>query len=96
MTLSHGDEGPDPELYQRIIEQSANVATIVDDDGTITYVSPSVRHVLGYDPDDLVGNQGYEYVHPDDREANANAVEKALNGGESAVAEVRFRRADGT
>ena len=96
MTASHGDEGSHSELYQRIIEQSADVATIVDDDGTITYVSPSVRHVLGYDPDDLVGNQGYEYVHPDDREANANAVEKAMNGAESAVAEVRFRRADGT
>jgi PAS domain S-box-containing protein len=96
MTASHGDEGSHSELYQRIIEQSADVATIVDDDGTITYVSPSVRHVLGYDPDDLVGNQGYEYVHPDDREANANAVEKAMNGAELAVAEVRFRRADGT
>jgi PAS domain S-box-containing protein len=96
MAGSQGDEGSHSGLHQKIVEQSADIATIFDRDGTITYVSPSVRRILGYDPADLVGDRGYEYVHPDDREANADAVEQALKGDESAVAEVRFRRADGT
>jgi PAS domain S-box-containing protein len=96
MSGSQSDGGSNPELHQRIVEQSTDVATIFAADGTITYVSPSVRRILGYDPADLIGNQGYEYVHPDDREANANAVERALDGDGSAVAEVRFKRADGT
>jgi len=96
MTAPNGDEHFQSEFYQKIIEQSADVTTIFDDNGTITYVSPSVRRILGYDPDDLVGDQGYEYVHPDDQGANIDAVEQALNGDGSAVAEVRFRRADGT
>lgn len=96
MTGSLSNERSDSEFHQRIVEQSADIATIFDADGMITYVSPSVRDILGYDPDDLVGDRGYEYVHPDDKEANANAVEEALNGDGSAVAEVRFRRADGT
>lgn len=96
MINSSTNEGTRPEFHQRVVELSADVATIFDADGTITYVSPSVRRILGYDPDDLVGDQGYEYVHPEDREANANAVEQALEQDESAVAEVRFRRADGT
>ncbi|WP_136717095.1 sensor histidine kinase [Halorientalis salina] len=84
-------------LHQKLVEQSADIATIIDPDGTITYVSPSVRRILGYEPADLVGDRGYEYVHPDDREVNARAVERAQNRPDgSAVVEVRFRRADGS
>jgi PAS domain S-box-containing protein len=96
MTGSRGDEGSHSELHRRIVEQSTDIATVFDEDGTITYVSSSVRRILGYDPDELVGNQGYVYVHPDDRAANKDAVERALNGSESAVTEVRFQQADGT
>lgn len=96
MSDSRGLDDSNPELHQRIVEQSADVATIFDADGTMTYVSPSVRRVLGYDPAELVGDRGYEYVHPDDREANADAVEQAIDGDGPTVAEVRFRQADGT
>lgn len=66
------------ERYRTIVEESNDIATIIDTDGTMTYVSPAVTRVLGYDPEELVGNTGYEYVHPDDREKNAEAVEAVL------------------
>jgi len=64
--------------YRRLVEASNEVATIIDTDGTITYVSPAVTRVLGYDPGELVGNTGHEFVHPDDRERSADAVEAVL------------------
>jgi len=83
--------------YRRLVEESNDVATIVDTDGTMTFVSPAVTRVLGYDPDDLVGDAGYEYVHPGDRERNADAVETVLEDPEeTATVEVRFRHADGS
>ena len=83
--------------YRTIVEESNDVATIIDTDGTMTYVSPAVTRVLGYDPEDLVGNTGYEYVHPDDRERNANAVEAVLETpDEPQTVEVRFKHADGS
>jgi PAS domain S-box-containing protein len=83
--------------YRTLVEESNDVATVVDTDGTITYVSPAVRRVLGYEPEELVGDTGYEYVHPDDRDRNADALETVLeNPGETATTEVRFRRADGS
>ena len=87
----HGD------LYQKLIEESTDIATIIDPDGTITYVSPSVQRTLGYEPEELIGNLGYRYVHPDDREANADAV-RSTEGepSEPSMVEVRFRHADGT
>ncbi|WP_251330678.1 PAS domain S-box protein [Haloplanus pelagicus] len=85
------------ERYRRLVEESNDVATIIDTDGTITYVSPAVTRVLGYDPEEIVGSTGYEYVHPDDRERNADAVEAVVETpNESRTVEVRFKHADGT
>ncbi|MFC6977172.1 PAS domain S-box protein [Halomicroarcula sp. GCM10025709] len=83
--------------YRTLVEEVNDLATVVDSDGTITYVSPAVTRVLGYDPDDLIGHEGYEFVHPEDRERNADALETVLSDpSESKTVEVRFRHADGS
>jgi len=38
-----------------LLENSSEVITICNEDGTITYVSPSVTPILGYTPEELVG-----------------------------------------
>jgi len=84
-------------LHRNLVEESSDIATIIDSDGTITYVSPAVRRTLGYEPEELVGEVGYEYQHPDDRQAVADAIETILTeSGDRQVIETRFRRADGT
>ncbi|SDF29594.1 PAS domain S-box protein [Halorientalis regularis] len=81
--------------YRTLVAELSDLATVVAPDGTITYVSPAVTRVLGYDPDELVGHEGYEFVHPEDRERNADALETVLsNPSESETVEVRFRHAD--
>ncbi|WP_138007153.1 sensor histidine kinase [Halalkalirubrum salinum] len=91
----HGTKGAD--WYRTIVEKVTDIATVIDTDGTITYVSPAVTRVLGYDPDELVGHEGYEFVHPEDRARNANAVAavRSTRSGSETV-EVRFRHADGS
>jgi PAS domain S-box-containing protein len=95
-----GDGGADPhppELYRTLVEDSNDVATIIDSDGRMTYVSPAVRRVLGFDPEELIGEVGFEYQHPDDREAVAEKM-AALRADpdEPQTVEVRFERADGS
>ena len=34
---------------------------------TYTYLSPSTKIILGYEPDELVGKSGLKFIHPDDR-----------------------------
>ena len=83
--------------YQTLIEQVDDLITVVDTDGTITYVSPAVTRVLGYDPEELIGHEGYEFVHPEDREQNAEALETVLsNPSTSKTTEVRFQHANGS
>jgi PAS domain S-box-containing protein len=83
--------------YRTLVEEVNDLATVVDPDGRITYVSPAVTRILGYDPDELIGHEGYEFVHPEDRDRNADALESVLsNPSESETVEVRFRHADGS
>jgi PAS domain S-box-containing protein len=89
--------GDQSDRYRRLVEGLQDITTIIDADGTMTYVSPAVSRVLGYDPEELVGHTGYEYVHPDDRERNAEAVEAVLEApDEPQTVEVRFEHADGS
>ncbi|WP_311173961.1 PAS domain S-box protein [Halobellus ordinarius] len=84
-------------FHRTLIEESSDIATIIDRDGTITYVSPSVEHTLGYEPEELVGETGYGYQHPDDREGVAEAIERLQIEPEGTqVIETRFRHADGS
>ncbi|MDG6219279.1 MAG: PAS domain S-box protein, partial [Candidatus Thermoplasmatota archaeon] len=32
-----------------------------------TYVSPSFKKILGYEPSELIGKNGFDFVHPDDK-----------------------------
>jgi len=83
--------------YRTLVEEVNDLVTVVDTDGTITYVSPAVTRILGYDPDELLGHEGYGFVHPEDRERNADALETVLSDpSESETVEVRFRHADGS
>ena len=91
----HNKRGAD--WYRTLVEEVNDLATVVDTDGTISYVSPAVTRILGYDPDELIDHEGYEFVHPDDQERNAEAVEAVLsNPSEPETVEVRFKHADGS
>ena len=85
------------ELAEKLVKESADTPTIINSEGVITYVSPSVKQMLGYDPEDLIGESGFEFQHPDDREGVANAIEAIQeNPNKTEIIETRFRRADGS
>lgn len=50
-------------LYRVLVENSADTHIRGDLDGVRRYVSPSIRSLLGYEPDELVGRRASEIVH---------------------------------
>jgi diguanylate cyclase (GGDEF)-like protein/PAS domain S-box-containing protein len=93
----HGPEGD--RWLLSVVENSSEIVTIVDPDGTLRYTSPAFGRLLGYDPGKVVGKMNvFEYVHPDDLPHVLEEIEKVLSEGGSASnkAEYRFRHADGS
>ena len=53
--------------FTHILENIGDVVFTVDQRGVLTYVSPGVKDIWGYDEEDLVGNNFLDFVHPEDR-----------------------------
>lgn len=84
------------ERFRLLVQNSLDILTLVAADGTLLYESPSVTPRLGYQPDQLVGTDVFEYVHPDDiAEAKAKFLALIADPGGMASAVYRFRHADG-
>ena len=85
------------ERYETLFEESKDVNVVVDETGEFSYLTPSVATVFGYDQEELVGEVGFEYVHPDDREKAIAEFTKMLETpGYEAETEFRFRHGDGS
>lgn len=64
-------------------------------DGVTEWVSPSLKKVTGWDPQDIVGGPTAHLWHPGDRE-RAIALRDSTYSGQPARGELRFRRKDGS
>ncbi|MGM0590296.1 MAG: PAS domain S-box protein [Halobacteriota archaeon] len=86
------------ERFEVLIEHTTDVITVVDDRLTITYQSPSIREVLGYAPDELLGEDPFDYIHPDDRDLAAETFLDVTTSAEPTIdrLEFRFRHRDGS
>ncbi|HEV7301120.1 MAG TPA: EAL domain-containing protein [Tepidisphaeraceae bacterium] len=84
--------------FRVLAENSSDVISRHDADGTYLYVSPACEAVLGYAPDEMIGRRVYEYVHVDDVYAVATChtdPPSSANGTRRPTATFRFRRKDG-
>ncbi len=69
---------------ERFVEESDDVVTIVDQDGTITYASGSAEPVFGYSVDDLTETNLFDRLHPDDRERAMEAFFRGTDDDDAA------------
>jgi PAS domain S-box-containing protein len=52
--------------FRLLAENSSDIISRHDTNGTVLYASPACRNILGYEPEELIGTSFLVYVHPDD------------------------------
>ena len=57
-----------------IYEYGSDVVVVVSPEGRFQFIGPSAIDVLGHDRYDLVGDVGFELIHPDDRDLAREAL----------------------
>src|SRR6185369_2831777 len=71
--------------------------TVVNRDGIIRFVSPTIKQYLGYEPRDLIGRSAFEFVDPQDVDRTVSSLRVALEDPSVTTnAEYRFRHRDGS
>lgn len=82
--------------YQALIEHATDMIVILDREGQVQYSSPSCQAVLGYDLMETTGRRGFDFVHPDDLSAVAEAFTAVLATPNATVPlELRVRHKTG-
>ena len=56
------------ERFHSLVQNTSDTITILEADGTIRYVSPAVERMTGRTPQEQVGTNAFDSVHPDDRQ----------------------------
>ncbi len=69
-------------LSDSILKQIGNLVLVADSDGLIRYASPSVRTVLGYDPEEVLGDGWWTLSldQPDERARQKAAAARMARG----------------
>lgn len=86
-------------LYRLISNNSKDLILQYDltrPDPVRRFVSPSVKDILGYAPEDLLGKASFDFVLPEDMDRVKNAVQIVNSKAQSAHTEYRARKKDGT
>ncbi len=79
-----------------ILQNASDNIAILDAEGVPFYESHSVTHILGYQPDDLIGSRIFDGVHPDDQIVAVRAFRKSLGRpGDAVWSEFRYRKLSG-
>ena len=66
--------------YRTLVENSSDLISQLNPDGTYAYVSPNFEAVLGYAPAELLGHSVLELVAPDDATRIAQAISEHGGG----------------
>ncbi|MBX4187826.1 MAG: PAS domain S-box protein, partial [Candidatus Doudnabacteria bacterium] len=82
--------------FRALIENSSDAITLINMEGKVLYNSPSVRRVLGYNPNDESDRNVFDYMHPADVIPVMEEFKQLLSKPGSTVhIELRVRHADG-
>lgn len=76
--------------YEKFITSVSDTVCILSETGTFTYLSPSVETWLGYTPQELRGENGFEYLHPEDVKEASDELTRVLTDP-SYIARLEFR-----
>jgi diguanylate cyclase (GGDEF)-like protein/PAS domain S-box-containing protein len=83
--------------FRSLVHNASDLITVVGQDGTIRYQSPSAERLVGIPAEELVGTSYVDLIEPDDR-PHLQALLADLSGlpNPEATAEYRLRHVDGS
>jgi PAS domain S-box-containing protein len=80
---------------QRIFETTLDLILVVDRQGHVIQVSPSVYTLLGYRPEEWIGRNARDFLYPDDLERTRDEMRMARRGRVMRNFETRYVHKDG-
>jgi PAS domain S-box-containing protein len=83
--------------FRSLVENSPDAISLIDTQGEILYGSASTARIFGYQPEELLGRNCLDLIHPDDRDHSSRALQDVLDKPPGPLQwDARIRRKDGS
>lgn len=83
------------ERFKALVQDGSDLIAILDPEANYTYVSPSSTSVLGISPEVFIGQNAFDFIHPDDVERTMHFLEKVSTQKTVVVEPFRFQNRQG-
>jgi PAS domain S-box-containing protein len=83
-------------LFRSIVENSMDIISMIDRQGLIRFVSPSIYDILGYKPEELIGKHPFEFMDSSMHDEVRRVMQQLLeHPGQVVESEMYFRYQSG-
>jgi PAS domain S-box-containing protein len=69
--------------FKALVHNGSDLIVIIDDKGSFNYISDNVKSVLGYIPEEMLGKNALEFIHPEDIEKASFEIQTLLHGNKT-------------
>jgi PAS domain S-box-containing protein len=80
--------------FKTLVQEGSDLVAILDENATYTYVSPNSTKILQISPQEFIGTNAFDYIHPDDKEYTYSQLSKILKESQIAIKPFRFKNRD--
>ncbi|MEG9328290.1 PAS domain S-box protein [Salinimicrobium catena] len=81
--------------FSALIQEAFDLVSILDLEGNYKFVSESYFTVLGIPPENLIGKNAFDFVHPDDRDRVFDNFSEIKNEKKTKISPLRFQDGNG-
>jgi PAS domain S-box-containing protein len=83
------------QLYRILVENAHDLIVEITYEGKFLYMSANYKEVIGYEPEELLGRNVFELMHPDDRSSILPEFIQVLRTNSTASVVYRYRHKNG-
>lgn len=80
------------EMFRVLTQHSGDIISLLDREGRLLYNSPAAERISGFTAEELAGVDTFQFIHPDDQPAAAQAFQRVLaTPGATVSVQYRYR-----
>ena len=83
--------------FRILLRNSSDIQVVLDENGVERFISHSMEAITGYSPEEIIGKNAFEFIHPEDVGALLESFEKIKKRKSGSMrVEYRRRKKDGS
>ncbi|WP_372920545.1 PAS domain S-box protein [Salegentibacter sp.] len=81
--------------FKALVQESSDLISILDLEGTYLFVSDSVTSILGIPQEEFIGKNAFDFIHPEDKEGVMASFMQVAEKSQVNIPSFRFRDSKG-